>query len=59
MITHCEGCHHEGQAVKNNEPCPWCNAPMRAIGDCWMSKSDGSLSTEEKDDGQQAEHHAR
>jgi hypothetical protein len=48
MTVHCTECHREAQTVKNNKPCAWCNAPMKAIGDCWMSKSDGSLSNEEK-----------
>ncbi len=47
MITHCTECQHEAQCVKNNEPCSWCNAPMKAIGDDYMSNSDGSLSTDE------------
>jgi hypothetical protein len=53
VTVHCTNthCDHETQCMKNNEPCAWCNAPMRAIGDCWMSDSDGSLSTEEKEHG--------
>jgi hypothetical protein len=56
MTVHCTNthCDHETQCMKNDEPCAWCNAPMKAIGDCWMSDSDGSLSTEEIQDGQQA-----
>lgn len=41
------GCSHEAQVVKNNTPCAWCLSPMLAIGDCYMSKNDGSLSTDE------------
>jgi Zn finger protein HypA/HybF involved in hydrogenase expression len=47
MIVKCTKCDHETQLVKNNTGCDWCYAPMIAIGDCWMSKSDGSLSTDE------------
>lgn len=47
MIVHCVECHHEAQCVTNDEPCAWCYAPMRAIGDDYMSASDGSLSTDE------------
>ena len=50
MIVHCTACHHETAALKNNEPCAWCNAPMKAIGDCYMSDNDGSLSTDEVKD---------
>ena len=50
MVVHCTGCHYETATVKNNEPCAWCKAPMRAIGDCYMSIGDGSLSTDEVKD---------
>ena len=51
MIVHCTVCHHETAVLKNNKPCAWCNAPMKAIGGCYMSESDGSLSTDEVKDG--------
>jgi hypothetical protein len=51
MVVHCTKCHHETQCVTNNKPCAWCGAPMRAIGGDYMSKSDGSLSNKEKQDG--------
>lgn len=50
MIVACTNgkCNHETQSLKNNQACDWCLAPMQAIGDCWMSKNDGSLSTDER-----------
>ena len=50
MVVHCTVCHHETAVLKNNKPCAWCSAPMKAIGDCYMSVSDGSLSTDEVKD---------
>lgn len=47
MIVKCTRCTHEVQTLKNNMACSWCLGPMKAIGDCWMSTSDGSLSTDE------------
>ena len=51
MVVHCTECHHETCELKNNKPCAWCSSPMRAIGDCYMSVSDGSLSTDEVEYG--------
>ena len=48
MVVHCTECHHETAVLKNDEACAWCLAPMKAIGDCYMSKGDGSLSTDER-----------
>ena len=50
MVVHCTECHHETAVLKNDRPCAWCEAPMKAIGDCYMSESDGSLSTDEVKD---------
>ena len=50
MVVHCTECHHETAVLKNDQPCAWCEAPMKAIGDCYMSESDGSLSTDEVKD---------
>ena len=52
MVVHCTVCHHETAELKNNKPCAWCNAPMKAIGGCYMSESDDSLSTDEVKDVQ-------
>lgn len=48
VIVKCTECQHEAQTIKNDMECGWCLAPMKAIGDCWMSVSDGSLSTDER-----------
>ena len=55
MVGHCTICHHETARLKNDKPCAWCNAPMKAIGGCYMSESDGSLSTDEVKDGNSSE----
>lgn len=47
MIIKCTECQHEAQTIKNDMACGWCLAPMKAIGDCWMSTNDSSLSTDE------------
>ena len=47
MIVHCTACHYETAVLHNNKPCAWCEAPMKGIGDCYMSKNDRSLSTDE------------
>ncbi len=53
MVVLCTNpvCGHERPTRINNEPCPWCLAPMRAIGDDMMSKNDDSLSTEDRSNG--------
>ena len=48
VIVKCTKCPHEAQTKKNNKACGWCLAPMKSIGDCWMSVGDGSLSTDER-----------
>lgn len=57
MIALCtgRGCEHEAQVRVNDKPCAWCLSPMRAIGDCYMSKSDGSLSTDEVNSGERSD----
>ena len=44
MIVGCTSCHHEAQVVSNVDPCIECGAPMRSIGDDYMSDCDESIS---------------